>query len=276
MNLQQILEWSARLAGCEAVPADSQVYVEATSDVHRVLFGVDMGVAELLFAREAGFDAVIAHHPAGDRARIDMPLVVRRQVEQMVAEGIDRADAEAAVAERLDAPHRAMHAANLNQVIDTARLIGLPFANIHLACDIISRQALIDCLQSHRDDSSTVGDAITWLDGFPEIANGLTRPEAWLGSPGSRLGRFTVAIAGGYNGGYPAFSRYFRAGIDTIFTMHVLDPDLMRLREDPVSDGRSLVVTGHMATDSIGINRVIAGLQERDIEVVRTSGIVAA
>ena len=32
------------------------------------------------------------------------------------------------------------------------------------------------------------------------------------------------------------------------------------------------MITGHMTSDSIGINAVIAGLEERGIEVVRTGG----
>ena len=89
MNLQDILEWSARLAGCDAVPSDSQVYVEAPSDVRRVLFGVDISLAEVLWAQQNGFDAVIAHHPLGDRTRTGFAELVRtRQVEQMTAEGI--------------------------------------------------------------------------------------------------------------------------------------------------------------------------------------------
>ena len=275
MRLQDILDWSAALAGCDHVPADSQVYVEAAGDVHRILFGVDVGVGELILARDAGFDAAIAHHPLGDQARLRMPEVVHRQVDQMVAEGIDRADAEVAVAERLEAPHRAMHAANINQVVDAARLLGFPVANIHLACDIIGRREIEHLIARRTSPGSTVGDALGWLDDFPEIARGLTRPEAWLGDTAQPLGRVTVAIAGGYNGGHPAFSRYYEAGVDTIVTMHVADPDLARLREDPIAAGKALIVTGHMATDSIGINRVIAGLEEQGIEVVRAGGVVS-
>ena len=44
------------MAGCDAVPADSQVYVESPGDVHRVLFGVDMTLAEILWAQQNGFD----------------------------------------------------------------------------------------------------------------------------------------------------------------------------------------------------------------------------
>ncbi len=51
MNLQDILDWSAELAALDSVPADSQVYVESAVDVHRVLFGVDISLAEVLWAQ---------------------------------------------------------------------------------------------------------------------------------------------------------------------------------------------------------------------------------
>jgi len=274
VRLQEILEWSAGLAGCDEVPADSMVYVESDADVHRVLFGVDIGLAEILFARDAGFDAVIAHHPIGGRASIDLAAVVRRQIDQMVAEGITHDVAEAAVAQRLDRPHRAIHMANVNQVVDTARLIGLPLANIHLACDIIGKQALVDLLAQRTSSDAKVGDAIAWIEEFPEMEAGLTRPEAWIGDATNGLGRYTVAMAGGTNGGHPVFREYFRAGVDTIFAMHCAEDDLAKLRDDPLSKDKTLVVTGHMSTDSIGINRVIAGLGGRGVNVTRTSGIV--
>ncbi len=274
MLLQDILEWSSQLAGCDSVPADSQVHVEAHGDVRRVLFGVDVDAGELLYARDAGFDAVIAHHPIGDRARIDFWRVVRRQVEQMTAEGVDRDVAERAVATRLEKPRRALHMANVNRVVDTARLIGMPLANIHLPCDIIGRQAIVDLLASRSSSSTTIGDAIAWIEEFPEMRAGYTRPEAWLGHAGQPLGRYTVAMAGGTNGGHAVFREYFRAGVDTIFSMHIAEDDLAQLQADPLAAGRALVVTGHMSTDSIGINRVIGGLEERGVAVTRTSGIV--
>jgi hypothetical protein len=275
MRLQDILEWTAQMAGCDAVPADSQVHVEADRDVRRLLFGIDIDVGELLYARDAGFDAVIAHHPLGERARTEFWRVVQRQVDQMVAEGIDQSVAEAAVAQRVEKPQRALHMSNVNRIVDTAKLIGMPLANIHLACDIIGRQAIVDALGQRATSETRVADAIAWIEEFPEMEAGHTRPEAWVGDAANLLGRYTVAMAGGTNGGHPVFREYFNAGVDTIFAMHIADDDLMQLRNDPASDGHNLVVTGHMSTDSIGINRVIAVLQQRGIDVTRTSGIVA-
>ena len=274
MRLQEILDWSAELAGCDAVPADSQVYVEAPGDVHRVLFGVDIDLAEILWAKQAGFDAVIVHHPLGDRTRRDFAKVVERQVEQMAAEGIDEKTARAALAPRLERIHRADHMSNINRIVDSARLIGMPLCNVHLACDILGRQAIVELLERNAGNGTTVADALGWLDEFPEYENGHARPEVWVGAPQNRLGRWTVAMAGGTNGGRAVFREYFHAGVDTIFAMHIAEDELQGLRAD-ASDGDTLVVTGHMTTDSIGINRVIAGLEEKGIDVTRTSGVVA-
>jgi hypothetical protein len=274
MRLQDILDWSARLAGCDSVPADSQVYVEAPADVRRVLFGIDIQLAEVTWAQQAGFDAVIAHHPLGDRTRTRFAEVVRRQVAQMTAEGVPAEAAERAIATRLEAMHRNTHMANINAVVDSARLIGMPVCNVHLACDIIGRNAIIDVLRRRAGDASTVADAIAWLiEEFTEYGHGHAVPEAWVGSSANRLGRWTVAMAGGTNGGFPVFFEYFLAGVDTILAMHIAEDQLQHLRAAAAADD-SLVVTGHMTTDSIGINVVIGGLEERGIEVVRTSGIV--
>lgn len=275
MNLRDILEWSAELAGCDSVPPDSQVYVEASSDVRRVLFGVDISLAEILWAQQNGFDAVIAHHPLGDRARTGMAEVVHRQVDQMGAEGIARETAELAVAARLEAVLHAMHMNNVNAIVDGARLIGMPLCNVHLACDIITRRVIVDVIRANASADSTVGAAIGWMDeAFPEYGRGHARPEAWVGSTANSLGRWTVAIAGGINGGFPVFNEYFRAGVDTIFAMHIDEGELQRLRAVADEDD-TLVITGHMASDSIGINRVIRELEQRGVEVVRTSGVVS-
>ena len=269
-----MLDFTARYAGFDEVPADSQVYVESPGSVRRILFGVDIDVADLLYARDAGFDAVVAHHPAGEHARMDFERVVARQVEQMTAEGVPRERAEAAIARRIAPGRRSAHMSNYNRVVDTARLIGVPFCNIHLACDLVGREAIIDLLSRRDHPGATVGDAIDWLGEFAEMEEALTRPEAWVGAPGNALGRWTVAMAGGTNGGHPVFREYWRAGVDTIFAMHVGEGDLERLSAEAASDD-NLVVTGHMATDSIGINRVVSALEREGIEVTRTSGVIA-
>ncbi|HET9050839.1 MAG TPA: hypothetical protein VFO60_04000, partial [Candidatus Dormibacteraeota bacterium] len=261
------------LAGCDAVPADSAVYLEAPGDVRRVLFGIDIDVGELLWAKQAGFDAVIAHHPLSAGTRGGIVRVAERQVAMMIGEGIAEDEARRAVAERMATRLRAAHMANVDRVADTGRLVGMPFCNVHLACDILGRDAIVDLLERRRSPEATVGDAVAWLHEFPEVAAAPGRPEVWLGSPAAPLGRYVVAMAGGTNGGYPVYSRYYGAGVDTVLSMHIDEGDLQRLRAT-AGDGRSLVVTGHMGTDSIGVNIVVRALEERGVEVTRTAGVV--
>jgi hypothetical protein len=103
----------------------------------------------------------------------------------------------------------------------------------------------------------------------------LVKPEVWIGDPDNPVGRTAVAMAGGTNGGYPVFSAYYAAGVNTILAMHIDEGDFLRLRAE-APEGRNFVVTGHMPSDSIGINRLIWGLEDRGLECVRTSGIIDA
>jgi hypothetical protein len=162
---------------------------------------------------------------------------------------------------------------NYNRVVDVARLIGVPLGNIHLACDILGRDAIVELLRARDRDGATVADAIGWLGEFSEMEAALTRPEAWIGDVDQPLGRWTVAMAGGTNGGYDVFREYWRAGVDTILAMHIAEDDLGRLSAEAL-DGKALIVTGHMATDSIGINRVIGALEADGVTVTRTSGVI--
>jgi hypothetical protein len=178
------------------------------------------------------------------------------------------------VASRLDRIHRSDHMGNYNRIVDTARLIGMPFCNVHLACDIIGRQEIVDMLRSRADEQTRIGDVIEWLLEFPEMEAALTRPEPWIGDPSARLGRWVVAMAGGTNGGHPVFREYYRAGVDTVLAMHIPEEDIHKLRAEAPANA-NLLITGHMATDSIGINRVIDGMEAEGIAVTRTSGIIA-
>jgi len=275
MDSSEIMAEALSQAGLDEVPADSGIHIPGT-DLERALFGIDLEVGELLWAREAGFDVVVAHHPVGDGgASVQFTDVMWRQVDQMREEGISEPVARAAVAERVATVHRRRHMANHNRVLDTARLIGMPLLNIHLPPDIVSRRFFQDLLSRTVRPETTVGDLLETLNQVPEMAGSLVKPEAWIGDPDNPVGRCAVAIAGGTNGGYPVFSAYYAAGVSTILAMHIDEADFARLRGE-AADGRNFIVTGHMPSDSIGINRLIWGLEDHGLECVRTSGIIDA
>jgi len=266
MDTAEIMAVALAQAGLTEVPADSGVHI-AGRELKRALFGIDIEVSDLLYAQQAGFDLVVAHHPVGDEgASVQFTEVMWRQVEQMTV-------ARAALAERVATVHRRRHMQNHNRVLDTARLIGLPLMNIHLPPDIVTRRHLQDLLAETVHPGTTVGGLLEVLGAVPEMRGSLVKPEAWIGDLENPVGRATVAIAGGTNGGYPVFRTYYAAGVKTILAMHIDEADFLRLKAEIPADC-NFVVTGHMPSDSIGINRLIWGLEDRGLECTRTSGII--
>jgi putative NIF3 family GTP cyclohydrolase 1 type 2 len=272
MRLTEIMSLANQLAGCETTPADSEVYVDG--DVHRVLFGIDVDVGELLLARQLGLDGVIAHHPVGGSARLRLPVIIERHREQMLAEGIPAAVAEPLVSARKGPVEHALHSANYDRVVTAARQLRMPLMNIHLAADILARRYFADLVSGlSRKPSATAGDLLAALARVPEISASLTKPELWLGVAGNRVGRWLVQMAAGTNGGAGIYRTYYEHGIDTILAMHLDDRDLREL-ELLQRPGANLIITGHMGSDSVGVNHVIDALERTGLEVIAGSGVI--
>jgi hypothetical protein len=272
VRLTEIMALANGLAGLANTPPDSEVYVDG--EVRRVYVGIDVDVAELLLARTLGLDGVIAHHPIGSRARLDIPAVIERHEAQMQAEGIPADIAHKLMIARRDPVAHALHTSNYDRVVEAARQLQMPMMNIHLAADIIGRQFFIDFVGRTVDgQGTTVGSLVDELKTIPEMEASLVQPELWLGSNENPVGRWLVQMAAGTNGGAAIYRTYYEHGISTILAMHVDDRDLQELEQLRLPKA-NLVITGHMPSDSIGMNRIIATLEQRGIEVIAGSGVI--
>jgi hypothetical protein len=56
-----------------------------------------------------------------------------------------------------------------------------------------------------------------------------------------------------------------------VLYIHCAGDEVARLREAGTEG--NLIVAGHIASDLIGINRYVAAIEERGVEVVRMSGL---
>ncbi len=70
----------------------------------------------------------------------------------------------------------------------------------------------------------------------------------------------------GTNGGYEIAKTYFEHGVGTVIYIHISSGDLEKLETETRGN---LVVTGHIASDSVGINPLIRELEERNVSVTR-------
>ena len=272
VRLSEIMGLANQLAGCAQTPADSEVYIDG--DVRRVFAGIDVDLGELFLARELGADGIIAHHPIGSRARMRFPEMIERHVEQMTETGIPAGLARETMLRRRGPVAHALHTINYDRVIDAARKLRLPLMNIHLAADIIGRQFFVDVVKRVVDGHATsVGGLVDELKTIPEMEASLVQPELWLGRSSNPVGKWIVQMAAGTNGGAPIYRTYYEHGIDTILAMHIDDRDLRELEHDQRPNA-NLVITGHMPSDSIGMNRVLGAIEKRGVEVIAGSGVI--
>ncbi|MBI2001933.1 MAG: hypothetical protein HYY88_13430 [candidate division NC10 bacterium] len=272
MTTEEIMRVALDLSGLRDIPADSRVHVRGDG-IRRVLATIDCDVADLLLARELRCDAVLSHHPEGTASLHGWTLIAR-QVEQMVECGVPVAKAEAAIQRRMHSVELNSHVRNYGRVAQAAQLLKLPFLNVHLPCDVISRRLITEKMDPFRrpDSHATVADVIAALQEFPEQKLAATEPRVRLGAPDRPAGRVAVAMAGYTNGGVEVLKAYFEAGVGTVLMMHFPEADLREAREQKLAG--NLIITGHMASDSIGINVYLDELERRGMEVIRAGGII--
>jgi imidazolonepropionase-like amidohydrolase len=135
--------------------------------------------------------------------------------------------------------------------------------NIHLPCDEIGRrilQQLADCLAP----SGTVADLVNAYRALPEMTASSEGVELVCGSPAAQLGTTVVVHAAGTNGGYPVANALFEGGIGTVVYIHLSDRQRIRLMEE---NKGNLILTGHYASDSLGINPLIDALEDAGVKV---------
>jgi len=257
------------LAGLDRVPEDSAIFVPGR-DIRRVLFGVDVGAAEVAAAKALGFDLVIAHHPTG--VYVDEWKVLLRHVEFMTAAGVPEKTARAAIADRVEATKLRGQISNVDQVPSTARLLGMPFMNIHAPLDEIGRRrmrAQVDAALA--GGRARVTDVVEALAALPEMRAAPTTVQLLLGDPGHPARTVVIAHGALTNGGYPVAHTCFAHGIDVVVYIHIDFGELQRLR----AEGRgNLIVTGHLAGDSLGFTPFLTALRQRGLEVTTFSGVI--
>jgi len=270
VNTEEIMELSLQLAGLAEVPEDSAIYVGGDK-IRKVLFGIDAGAPELLLAKQLGCDAVIAHHPQGGMAVVNFHQVFKRHIQQMVAAGIPLEEAERAVRKKLEQLEVQMHIRNYGHGVDFAELLKMPYMNIHTPLDEVGRRRMSEQIHSRIREDSTVQDVVSALKQLAEFRNAVTEIKIRLGKAENPAGKVVVSHGAGTNGGYEIARTYFKHGIGTVVYIHISPGDLEKLKAE---NRGNLIVTGHIASDSVGINPFIHELEKRNISVTKM-GVVS-
>lgn len=244
-------------------------------EINKILAGIDIEVGELLLAdrlRERGnqIDLVLSHHPEG-KALAALDEVMHLQEEVFFQLGIPINVAEGVLTSRIKEVHRSIMPLNHNRPVDAANLLGLPLMCIHTPADNMVTGFLTRLFEEK--DPRTVGDVVKVLKEIPEYQQALkvkAGPQVIVGSDKKRAGKVFVDMTGGTSGSEEIYGRLAQAGIGTIIGMHMPE----KHRQEAEKNHISVVIAGHLASDSIGLNLVLDHLESRGISIIPCSGLI--
>jgi putative NIF3 family GTP cyclohydrolase 1 type 2 len=267
VTTEEIMRLALRMSGFRTVPPDSAIYVKGKG-IRKILFGIDAGVQEILLAQKMHCNAVISHHPQGGTAILNFHKMFERHVELMVEAGVPKKEAEQAVQKKRDALEVENHARNYDHNVSVARLLKMPYMNIHAPLDEIGRQRMTKQvkLATEKNPKATVDDIVASLQNLSEFKNAHTAIKIRLGKASNKAGKVVVSHAAGTNGGYDVAKTFFKYGVGTLIYIHISSSDLEHLRAEGLEN---LIVTGHISSDSVGINPFLAELENKGISVIR-------
>jgi putative NIF3 family GTP cyclohydrolase 1 type 2 len=263
IDTNEIMNIGLRLVNWKRMPPDSAIHVKGRR-IKKVLIAVDVTAAELILAKNLGCDAVIAHHPLGSAA-LNFYKVFDRHIEFMLEHGVPQGKAANSVKKLKDRIHLKSHGHIYTDVVSAARILRMPLVNIHQPCDEYMRRRILDKIKT--GDHDLVLDVVKSIEEIPEFRNSDTRIKVCYGSKKNKIGRWALVIAAGTNGGFPIAKAYFEHGISTVIYLHIDYNDLTKMYEENLEG--NLIILGHLAGDSIGLNALADRLEEKGLETVR-------
>ncbi len=244
------------------------------TEVQRILAGIDMEAQEILLAdrlREKGekIDLVLSHHPEG-KALVNLFRVMGLQEDVLAQLGVPINVAEGILSSRISEVERGMMPLNHNRSVDAARLLNFPFMCVHTPADNMVNTFLEKLFAEKQPE--TVGDVVEVLMTIPEYQASKqinAGPKMFVGKESNRAGKIFVDMTGGTSGSEDAFAKLAVAGVGTIVGMHMGE----KHRKEAEKNHINVLIAGHMASDSLGVNLLLDVLDKEGIEVITCSGL---
>jgi len=255
--------------------SDSRIlYGDGQREVKTILAGIDIEVGEILLAerladRGVKIDLVMAHHPEG-KALAALHEVMAMQEDILHKFGVSINVAQGIMASRISEVRRGLMPLNHNKAVDAARIFDIPMMCVHTPADNLVTTYLQNLLDEKQPE--TLEDIVKILKEIPEYAEAVkinAGPFITVGSGKRKAGRIFVDMTGGTGGSEDAFAKLAQAGVGTIVGMHIGE----KHRKEAEKNHINVVIAGHLASDSLGMNLFLDHLEKRGLEVVTCSGL---
>ena len=254
--------------------SDTRILVSDERPIKKVIAGIDLEGAELLLAKQLGdIDLAIAPHPQGS-ALADLSDVVNMQAQVIAKYGVPINIAESLIKLRASEVGRSVSPLNHNQVVDMAKILGLNLICVHTPADNLGASFLIKLLAEKAGEIETVGEVVDLLKTIPEYQAAMkinAGPMIFAGSREQSCGKIVVTeFTGGTSGSKDIYEKMSQYGIGTVIGMHMSEEH----RKEAEKYHINVVIAGHIASDSLGMNLFLDELEKQGIEVVPLSGLI--
>lgn len=252
--------------------SDTRILVgDPTKEIKKVLAGLEIGVGELLLAKElGGIDLVISHHPLG-RALARLDDVMRLQIDLLAQTGVPVNVAESLLELRMSEVSRKLHPYFHNREIQVAELLNIPLMCIHTPADNLCYQYVKEKVEQARPE--TLNDLIKILKSIPEYKNASKEgagPKIFAGKPERRCGKIAFTeITGGTAGHKEIYSWLSKAGIGTVIGMHMSE----EYKEEAEKHHINVVIAGHAPSDSLGLNLFLDQIEKEGVKIIPCAGL---
>ncbi len=253
--------------------SDTRILSEVgKKEIKKILAGIDIGGSELLLANQMNdIDLVISHHPEG-KALADLHSVMDLQAEVLSQCGVPINIAESVIKPRISEVSRGVSPINHDRAVDMAKILKLNFMCVHSPADNLAASFMDNLIAKKKPEY--VEDILKILKEIPEYKQGMdikAGPSLFVGQPENSCGKVILTdFTGGTSGAKEMYEKMAQAGIGTIIGMHMGEEH----RKEAEKYHINVVIAGHMASDSLGMNLFLDELEKKGIEVVPTSGLI--
>ncbi|MFH1173164.1 MAG: NGG1p interacting factor NIF3 [bacterium] len=253
------------------------VYGNPKTEIKRILVGVDIDVAELMLAKkiveESGqpIDLCLSHHPqAGALAALGE--VMDMQAEILAMYGIPINIAQNLLNIRIGEVSRNLFCGNLYRAVDAAKLLKQPLMCVHTPADNLVTSYLDQAIKKQKPEF--VGELLELIKEIPEYNQAIKMnigPRLFAGKKDNYVGKIAITeMTGGTSGSVKTYEKYAQAGIGTIVGMHMSE----EYKNEAEKNHINVVISGHMASDSLGMNLFLDELEKKGIEIIPCSGLI--
>jgi hypothetical protein len=195
--------------------------------------------------------------------------VVEIQKYNWIRNGVDPRKADKVYEDMIREEEIGLKAGNHLAVENAARLLDIPVICIHTAVDNIV-QAFFEKM-INTAGFNTAGEILDHIFTLPECKMASSNGDApyLIGKPKAGTGKVMVDMTGGMDPDPSIFDLLKRAGVNTLIAMHYSQDNIKAIIKNRIN----AVITGHMASDSIGLNLFCDRLESMGTKMIFGPGL---